>query len=75
MQWKSAGAIVRVGYRSPAATRGLHPSGKKEVIVNNVEEINKMTSDCVARIASTVGERKRQEMRKQAALLHIKVLN
>ena len=29
-------AMPSIGYRTPRATRGLHPSGYKDVLVNNM---------------------------------------
>ena len=32
-------AMPSIGYRTPRATRGLHPSGYKDVLVNNMKEL------------------------------------
>ena len=67
---------VKVGYRGPRAVRGLHPSGYKEVLVHNVKELEKLDPETeAARIAHTVGARKRREILKRAKELGIKVLN
>ncbi|MEM1508757.1 MAG: 50S ribosomal protein L32e [Thermofilaceae archaeon] len=51
---------VKAGYRSPRATRGLHPSGKTEVLVHSPEELEGLDPKLhIIRIASTVGARKR----------------
>lgn len=68
--------LVKVGYRLPKAVRGLHPSGLKEVLVHNVKELEKISPDKeVARIASTVGKKKRIEIARRAKELGIKLLN
>ena len=67
---------VEVGYRKPAAVRGLHPSGFVEVLVNNVEELSKLDPKVHAvRIGRTVGLKKRLEIVKKARELGFYVLN
>ena len=68
--------IVDAGYRGPRKVRGLHPSGFKEVLVRNVKDLEKINPEReAARIASTVGMRKRLEIEKKAEELGIRVLN
>ena len=67
---------VRVGYRGPKKTRGLHPSGFQEIMVyntNDLETIDPKTQ--AARIGSAVGTRKRIEIEKKASELDIRILN
>lgn len=67
---------VRIGYRGPKETRGLHPSGFEEVTVYNINEleiINPKTQ--AARIGSSVGTKKRIELEKIAEKLDIRILN
>lgn len=67
---------VKVGYRGPKLVRGLHPSGYREVLVHNVKELEKLNPEIeAARIAHTVGAKKRGEILKRAKELGIKVLN
>jgi len=67
---------VKVGYRGPKLARGLHPTGKKEVLIHNVKELEALNpKEEVARIASSVGKKKRMEILKKAKELGIKVLN
>ena len=75
-QLKGRPAIVKIGYRSPAAVRGLHPSGLEDVLVHNVKELEKLDPQTQgARIASTVSRRKRIEIVKRAQELGIRILN
>lgn len=67
---------VRVGYRGPRLARGLHPSGFKEVIVHNVEDLEKIDPKKeAARIGGTVGTKKRIDIEDEADELGIRVLN
>jgi len=67
---------VRVGYRGPKETRGLHPSGFEEVAVYNVRDIENVNPKTqAARIGSTVGTKKRIEIEKKAEELDVRVLN
>jgi len=75
-QLKGRPAIVKIGYRSPAPVRGLHPSGLEDVLVHNVKELEKLNPETQgARIASTVSKRKRIEIVKRANELGIRILN
>ena len=67
---------VRVGFRGPRETRGLHSSGFEEIIVYNVKDIEKLDPKIqAARIGSTVGTKKRIEIEKKAEELDIRILN
>ncbi len=67
---------VNVGFGSPKAVRGLHPSGYVEVLVHNVKELEGLDPEKHAvRIASSVGMKKRLEIEARAAELGLKVLN
>ena len=66
----------RAGYRSPKKTRGLHPSGYKEVLVHTLDDVEKINPETQAmRIAHTVGARKRIEISAKARELGIYILN
>ncbi len=66
---------VGVGYRSPRAVRGFHPSGFEEVIVHNVEDLKGVKPSQAVRIGHTVGGKKRAEIIKMAEGLRIHILN
>ncbi|MGP6239511.1 50S ribosomal protein L32e [Cuniculiplasma sp. SKW4] len=68
--------VVDAGYRGPAAVRGLHPSGFREVLVHNMKELEQLDKNTQAcRIASTIGRKKRVQMEEKAEELGIRVLN
>ncbi|KAF5416178.1 MAG: 50S ribosomal protein L32e [Candidatus Methanogaster sp.] len=70
------GAIVQVGYGSPKAVRGLHPSGFEEVLVRNMADLQPIDPLYqAARIARTVGVRKRRTIEELAKSREIKILN
>ncbi len=65
-----------VGYGAPKEMRYLHPSGFKEMLVNNVKDLEKVdVAKEAVKIASVVGRRKRSEIMKKAGEMKIKVLN
>ena len=67
---------VNVGWRGPKGVRNLHPSGSLEVIVYNINDLSKIdTSTQAARIASTVGLRKREKIVEEASKKGVKILN
>jgi len=67
---------VKIGWRSPKAVRGLHPSGKEEVMVWNVADLENIDSETqVARIGGSVGRRKRGSIKIKAEELNIRILN
>lgn len=66
----------RIGYKSPAKERGLHPSGLREVLVHRPEELTGLSPEKeVVRIAAGVGERKRVTIADQAQQLGLRILN
>jgi large subunit ribosomal protein L32e len=67
---------VSVGYKGPKDARGLHPSGYREVLVYNAKEISKINPKFeAARIAHTVGKRKRVQIVAEAKKLEVFILN
>ena len=65
-----------MGYKGPKIARGLHPSGYREVIVYNAEDLSTLDPNTqAARIAHTVGKRKRALIIAEAKEQNIKILN
>ncbi|WP_338601079.1 50S ribosomal protein L32e [Sulfolobus tengchongensis] len=70
--------IVSVGYRLPKEIRELHPTGLKQVLVHNVNELIKLQNqkdNVIVIIASSVGFKKRIEILNKAKELGLKVSN
>ncbi len=66
----------KIGYRTKAETRGLHPSGYKEIRVENLNDLEKVNIKTEAiRIGATVGKRKRNDIVKKANEKGIWILN
>lgn len=64
------------GYKGPKITRGLHPSGYEDVLIHNLVELAKINPITqVARIAHTVGKKKRTQIVAEAKKLNLKVVN
>jgi large subunit ribosomal protein L32e len=69
-------ASPSMGYKGPKVARGLHPSGYRDVLVHNVAELAGIDpSTQAARIAHTVGKRKRAQILIQARKLKVTILN
>ncbi|HEX5905093.1 MAG TPA: 50S ribosomal protein L32e [Candidatus Nitrosocosmicus sp.] len=76
LQVSGVPSLVKIGYRGPKASRGLHPSGYVDNLIHNVNELLKLNKDKdAARIAHTVGNKKRLEIILEAESMGIKVLN
>jgi large subunit ribosomal protein L32e len=68
--------IVSIGYRSPAAVRGLVPSGFRPVIVHTPDDLERIDAHTEAAvIARTVGTRRRLTLEETARKLGVHVLN
>lgn len=68
--------MVSTGYKGPNVARGLHPSGYREVLVHNVQEVSAVDPITQAiRIAHSVGKRKRALIIAEAIEKKIVLLN
>ncbi|WP_048192746.1 50S ribosomal protein L32e [Pyrolobus fumarii] len=68
--------IVEVGYGSPAAVRGLHPTGLEPAIVHNVKELDSLDpSRHIIYVAHTVGLRKKLQIVEEARKRGFRVAN
>lgn len=75
-KYKAKGALAQVGYGSPAAVKGLHPSGYMDVLISSIVELELVDPAFEAiRIAATVGARKKAMILAKAEELGIRVLN
>ena len=69
-------ALVRIGYRGPVESRGLHPSGHFEVLIQRVSDLDRLVPGRdVARIGGTVGAKKRDAILQRATELGLRVVN
>ncbi len=78
LKLKSRPKQPNIGYKNPEEIRGLHPSGRKPVVVHNPEELRSLAEgkeDIIVYIAHTVGERKRSLIREEAFKLGMKLAN
>jgi len=67
---------VDAGYRGPRKARSLHPSGYREVLVRNADDLAQVDPETqAARIAHSVGMKKRAEISLRAGERHIRILN
>jgi large subunit ribosomal protein L32e len=63
-----------IGYRSPRLVRGtIH--GQIPMLINNKNELKKITAESIAIIASNVGKKKRIEIAEEAKKLGISIHN
>ncbi|RPH29364.1 50S ribosomal protein L32e, partial [bacterium] len=73
---KAKGPMPNSGYGSPAAVRGLHPSGFAEVLVYNPDGLEGLNNETQAiRIAGSVGGKKRAAIQEKAIAAGLKILN
>ncbi len=68
--------IVKIGYRGPKLTRGLHPSGYRDVLIHNKAEILLLDPrrDAI-RLSAKLGRRYRITISNKAEEMGIRILN
>jgi len=65
-----------IGYRGPKKARNFHPSGFEEVLIFNADDLDDVDPKTqVARIAHTVGAKKRVEISTRAEEKGVRILN
>ncbi|MCX6798743.1 MAG: hypothetical protein NTW59_01435 [Candidatus Diapherotrites archaeon] len=75
---KEDGLVVGIGYGTSREIRGVHPSGYRERLVRNVQELEAMAPEkaaVAARIGAKVGAKKKKEILRKAGELGVFVLN
>ncbi len=76
MKFQWCGALPKVGYRNNLSIRGMHPTGKKEVLVHNLSELEVLKgTSCVVRFSSTIGAKKIKIMDEIAKKHNLFVVN
>ena len=75
-KYAAKGALAQVGYGSPAAVKGLHPSGYSDVLISSIAELELVDPSFEAiRIAGKIGAKKKALIIAKAEEAGIKVLN
>jgi large subunit ribosomal protein L32e len=74
------GPVPKIGYRTEKSIRGLHPSGRKEILICSkkelLEKINEIKEkNLLVRLSSTLGKKSREEIKAIAENEKIKILN
>ncbi|MCX8190362.1 MAG: 50S ribosomal protein L32e [Candidatus Diapherotrites archaeon] len=73
---KADGKKPKSGYRTPKIIRGLHPSGFKEVLVRSIKDLEQIKEkNCIIRISSNIGLKKREMLLKKAMEKKLRVVN
>jgi large subunit ribosomal protein L32e len=76
LRLKGRPPVVDVGYRAPAAVRGLHPTGLEPVVVSSPGQLERLDpSRHIVYIAGGVGLRKRMELARLAREKGFRVAN
>jgi len=63
-QMKNKGSMVKIGFGSTSAIKGMNSNLKKLVLVNNKIDVSKLTTNDAAIIASRLGMKKKLELMK-----------
>ncbi len=72
---KGFSASPRIGYGTPRAQRGMHPSGVFETLVATLKELEAVQNGFAVRFSGTLGGRKRRLLSEAAKKKGLKVLN
>jgi len=78
MKYRFMGALPKIGYKNTPAVRGRHPSGRREVLVNNLAELERIApidGNVAVRVAAGLGARKRKELEEKAKLMKLFIVN
>jgi large subunit ribosomal protein L32e len=76
LQVKGWPPLVKIGFRGPRASRGLHPSGLMERLVRSLRELEAVEPTReAARFAHSLGRRMRATLLARARLRGVRVLN
>lgn len=73
---KWAGAVVKVGYRTAALQRGIHPNGKKEFLVGSMKDLETIgIENFVLRLSGRLSRKSKEGIRRKATEKKLAVLN
>lgn len=71
---KFMGCSPAVGYRQDKRIRGMHPSGMREILVENLQQLDG-AKDVLVRIAGGVGKKLKAKLVAKAQQLKLRVVN
>jgi len=72
---KYVGAEPNIGWRGRKEIRGLHPSGFKEFLVSNLNDLDSLKGNEIIRISSGVGRKKRLAIIEKCKKQGLRILN
>lgn len=72
---KKAGKSPSIGYGQDKRIKGMHPTGKREVLVHNLKELEAIKEDVIVRISAKIGKKLKDQMLKIAEQKKLKVAN
>ena len=65
-----------IGYRGPVKVRGLHPSGREELMIYKDTDLLRADPEKhVLRISGRICRKKRSDLESQASIMGFKILN
>ena len=74
LRW--AGDVPNKGYRGEKVKRDIHPTGKFEIFVRNLKELEAVKAKGVAiRMQGTLSKKSKEIIRKKAEVMGLSVLN
>ena len=73
LQWGGRMKMVKPGYGSPAAVKGLNRKGLLEVVVANVDDLKKIKEGMIGLISSSTGTRKKIEIINEAKKMNVNI--
>jgi len=73
-KWKGYSKMPSPGYKTPKATRGF-VENKKPVMISNIQDLMKLTSNEIGIVSKTLGKKKKIELAKKAIELKSNLKN
>jgi large subunit ribosomal protein L32e len=72
---KERGKVPKPGYGSPKDVRGFHSSGKREILVSCLKDLENISKDIVVRLSGKLGLKRKIEFTKKVEEVGVRVLN
>ena len=69
--------LVRAGYGSPKAIRGMHPSGLRPTVVSSLKDLKKLggSEGVIVVISARIGDRLKRSITEEARSMGLRVSN